>query len=72
MGDEIAVFGTLKNYKGTIEFDKGCTLVGSGDIVSQAANAGSPRLRAGGRRALMSKPSVLTGVIVRHRHRLER
>ena len=26
-GDEIAVIGTLKNYKGTIEFDAGCTLI---------------------------------------------
>ena len=27
VGDEIAVFGTIKNYKGTIEFDKGCKLI---------------------------------------------
>ena len=26
VGDTITVTGTLKNYKGTIEFDKGCTL----------------------------------------------
>ncbi|MDY3279281.1 MAG: hypothetical protein SOX25_04170 [Eubacteriales bacterium] len=26
-GDQITVEGTLKNYKGTIEFDKGCVLV---------------------------------------------
>ena len=26
-GDEIAVFGIIKNYKGTIEFDKGCVLI---------------------------------------------
>ena len=25
-GDEITVTGILKNYKGTVEFDKGCTL----------------------------------------------
>ena len=27
VGDEIAVIGTIKNYKGTIEFDKGCKLI---------------------------------------------
>ena len=27
VGDEITVTGTIKNYKGTIEFDKGCTYV---------------------------------------------
>ena len=26
VGDTITVSGTIKNYKGTIEFDKGCTL----------------------------------------------
>ena len=26
-GDEISVFGAIKNHKGTIEFDTGCTLV---------------------------------------------
>ena len=25
-GDTITVTGTIKNYKGTVEFDKGCTL----------------------------------------------
>ena len=33
VGDEIAVFGTLKNYKGTIEFDKGCKLIPVESIV---------------------------------------
>ena len=27
VGDEISVFGSIKNYKGTIEFDTGCTVV---------------------------------------------
>jgi hypothetical protein len=27
VGDVITVNGMLKNYKGTIEFDKGCTIV---------------------------------------------
>ena len=26
VGDEISVFGSIKNYKGTVEFDTGCTL----------------------------------------------
>ena len=26
-GDTVTVTGTLKNYKGTVEFDAGCTLV---------------------------------------------
>ena len=29
VGDEITVIGTIKNYKGTIEFDKGCRYVGA-------------------------------------------
>jgi len=37
VGDAITVEGILKNYKGTIEFDKGCQLIGFGDIPSQAA-----------------------------------
>ena len=37
VGDAITVEGILKNYKGTIEFDKGCVLVGMGEIVSQKA-----------------------------------
>ena len=37
VGDAITVEGILKNYKGTIEFDKGCVLVGYGEIVSQKA-----------------------------------
>ena len=35
VGDEIAVFGIIKNYKGTIEFDAGCTLIPA-DAVSSA------------------------------------
>ena len=26
VGDTVTVTGTIKNYKGTIEFDKGCTI----------------------------------------------
>ena len=37
VGDKITVEGIIKNYKGTIEFDKGCVLVGFGEIISQQA-----------------------------------
>ncbi len=37
VGDAITVEGIMKNYKGTIEFDAGCTLVGMGEIESQKA-----------------------------------
>ena len=36
VGDEITVEGTIKNYKGTIEFDAGCAYIGKGEILSQA------------------------------------
>ncbi len=61
-GDQITVEGTLKNYKGTIEFDKGCVLVGFGDIPSQAATLDAAYALDEG--AAMSKPSVLKGEIV--------
>lgn len=35
VGDKITVEGTFKNYKGTIEFDAGCQLIGMGEVVSQ-------------------------------------
>ncbi len=34
VGDTITVIGTIKNYKGTIEFDKGCRYVGADDYLS--------------------------------------
>ncbi|MBQ4074641.1 MAG: hypothetical protein IJD39_05500 [Clostridia bacterium] len=35
VGDQITVEGYIKNYKGLIEFDSGCVLVGLGEIISQ-------------------------------------
>ena len=35
-GDAITVEGSIKNYKGTIEFDKGCVLVGMGEFIDQS------------------------------------
>ncbi len=62
-GDEITVEGVIKNYKGTIEFDSGCQLIGFGEIkaldpmkVLEAAYA----LEEG---AAMKDPVTLTGVI---------
>ncbi len=63
VGDQITVEGTLKNYKGTIEFDKGCQLIGFGEIVSQAAYLDAAyALEAG---AAMTAPTALEGEIVK-------
>jgi len=61
VGDEITVEGILKNYKGTIEFDKGCVLVGMGEIVSQQAILDAGYALEDG--AAMAAPTALTGVI---------
>ena len=39
-GDEITVTGTIKNYKGTIEFDKGCTYVKGAPAAEEEAVLG--------------------------------
>lgn len=36
VGDKITVEGVIKNYKGTIEFDSGCALIGLGEIIDPA------------------------------------
>ena len=68
VGDEIAVFGTIKNYKGTIEFDKGCVLVPVDSVAS--VKSCDRCLCAGGRRRhdlrdppspAWSSPSLLRG-----------
>ena len=41
-GDEITVTGTIKNYKGTIEFDKGCTYVKGAPAAEEEAAAEEP------------------------------
>ena len=61
VGDAITVEGILKNYKGTYEFDAGCTLIGYGEHVDQRA-----LLKAAfalGEGASMDYPAVLTGVV---------
>ncbi len=37
VGDAITVEGVFKNYKGTIEFDAGCELLGYGEVKDQSA-----------------------------------
>ena len=61
VGDDIAVAGTIKNYKGTIEFDQGCTLVVPADSANDARTAVTAYgLEAG---LSMTEPSTMTGVI---------
>ncbi len=62
VGDVITVEGILKNYKGTIEFDKGCQLIGFGDIVSQAAYLDAAYALEDG--ASMPNPTALEGEII--------
>ncbi len=63
VGDQITVEGILKNYKGTIEFDAGCVLVGMGEIVDQSALLDAAYALADG--IAMSAPSVMSGVITK-------
>ncbi len=63
VGDKITVEGILKNYKGTIEFDKGCQLIGFGEIVSQAAYLNAAYALEEG--AAMPNPTALEGEIVK-------
>ena len=63
VGDAITVEGILKNYKGTIEFEAKCELIGYGEFVDQKA-----LLKAAfalGEGASMDYPAVMTGVIVK-------
>ena len=61
VGDDITVEGILKNYKGTIEFDAGCVLVGYGEHVSQAAILDAAYALE--ESAAMTAPTALKGVI---------
>ena len=63
VGDEITVTGTLKNYKGTIEFDAGCELVGFGEIKDQTAILDAAYSLAEG--IAMTDPCTLIGKIVK-------
>lgn len=59
-GDEITVFGVIKNYKGTIEFDAGCTLIPAESAQSARVAGYAYTLEEG---ATMSRESTITGVI---------
>lgn len=59
-GAEIAVFGTIKNYKGTIEFDKGCVIVPADSVASIKAVIAGYALETD---AAMTSESTITGVI---------
>lgn len=61
VGDVITVDGQLKNYKGTIEFDQGCTLVGYGEIVNQTALLEAAYALADGE--AFDELAVVTGVV---------
>ena len=63
VGDAITVEGILKNYKGTIEFDSGCQLVGYGEFVDQKALLKAAFDLAEG--ASMDYPAVMTGTVTK-------
>ena len=60
VGDEIAVAGLIKNYKGTIEFDKGCVLIPAAEVQSARVAMYAYGLEEG---AAMTRPSTMTGVV---------
>ncbi len=61
VGDQITVEGIIKNYKGTIEFDKGCVLLGKQEVVDQTALVKAAYALADGGK--LDYPAVMTGVI---------
>ena len=60
-GDDITVEGTLKNYKGTIEFDKGCQFLGLGEKIDQSQILEAAYALEDG--LAMNAPTALQGVI---------
>lgn len=61
VGDEIAVAGVIKNYKGTIEFDKGCVIIPAKNAQSARVALYAFQLEEG---AALTYESTLTGTIV--------
>jgi len=61
VGDKIAVYGTIENYKGTIEFDKACVVIPYGTAAQVRTLLAAYTLEDG---LAMDKPATLTGVIV--------
>lgn len=60
VGDEITVEGTIKNYKGTIEFDAGCTLIPADAVTGVKIVARAYTLEEG---AQLMGTKTLTGTI---------
>ena len=60
-GDEITVNGIIKNYKGTVEFDKGCQLIGLGEHKDQSGIVEAAYKLEDG--IAMKEEQTLTGVI---------
>ena len=61
VGDRITVEGVMKNYKGTIEFDQGCVLVGMGEILDLAKTVEEAYTLEDGQ--AQAQPAVLAGKI---------
>ena len=61
VGDKITVEGIIKNYKGTIEFDKNCVLVGMGEVLNLAKTVEEAYTLEDGQAQKL--PTVLAGVI---------
>ena len=61
VGDDITVEGMLKNYKGTIEFDKGCQFLGLGEKIDQSKILEAAYALEDG--LAMTAPTALQGVI---------
>lgn len=61
VGDAITVEGQFTNYKGTIEYNKGCVLVGYGEIVDQSALLEAAYALGDG--DSLGEVSILTGVV---------
>ncbi len=63
VGDQITVEGYIKNYKGLIEFDAGCELIGYGEIVSQQPILDAAYQLLDGEK--MATPTALKGTIIK-------
>ncbi|MBQ8953730.1 MAG: hypothetical protein IJ048_06405 [Clostridia bacterium] len=59
-GDTVTVFGLIKNYKGTIEFDAGCVLIPETSAQSARVAGYAYTLEEG---AAMTRESTVTGVV---------
>ena len=63
VGDAITVEGSFKNYKGTIEFDQGCVLVGYGEHKDYTALLDAAYTLEDG--LSMNEPCTMSGVITK-------